>query len=129
MGNIYVRDSFDLLDGQLLAPQRFNDYYDEVDEDYEGETFLQERYHRTVYISGGIMHRAYGGPEEGGWWYDHFDPWVEFCLTVNDEATLRKAIEHVDAMLRLRHDDDDVRDLEIILRADHFFQQHRPRYE
>lgn len=22
----------------------------------------------------GVVERVYGGPEEGGWWYDHFTP-------------------------------------------------------
>lgn len=33
-----------------------------------------------------IANRAYGGPEEGGWWYDTFDP--------TDEAAQELAREH-----------------------------------
>ena len=129
MEKIWVRDSQDLLDGNLLAPMRLSKHCDEVDEDYEGETFLQTRYHRMVYISGGSLRRAYGGPEEGGWWYDHFDPSVEVCVSVRDEDTLRRAISHVESLLRLQHDGEDIRNLEIIIRADGFFQQRRPHYE
>ncbi len=25
-----------------------------------------------------LVDRAYGGPEEGGWWYDHGEPAVEY---------------------------------------------------
>ena len=129
MEKIWVRDTEDLLDGNLLAPMRLSKHYDEVDEDYEGETFLQERHHRVVYISGGTTGRAYGGPEEGGWYYDFFDSQVEFCLSVNDEDTLRQAVSHVEALLRLRYPHEDSSDLEIIIRTGDFFQQHRPHYE
>lgn len=129
MENIWVRDNEDLLTGNLLAPMRLDTHYDEVDEDYTGEVFLQERGHRVVFISGGTMNRSYGGPEEGGWYYDHFDTNIEFSVTVYDVETLRQVISHIEALLRLRYSDIDVRDLQIIVKTGDFFCQRRPHYE
>lgn len=25
-------------------------------------------------VNGYVIHRLYGGPEEGGWWYDQYEP-------------------------------------------------------
>jgi hypothetical protein len=129
MENIYVRDYEELLSGNLFAPMRLDRNYDEVDADFEGEVFLQERRHRIVYITGGDFARAYGGPEEGGWWYDRFDPEIEFVLTVRDENTLRQAISHVEALLWLRHPDSEARDLGIFISARGFHEPGRPHYE
>lgn len=128
MENIYVRDYQDLLDGNLLAPMRLNDDWDEVAKD-EPHTFTQTRWHRVVYISGGDLARAYGGPEEGGWWYDHFGPEIEVCLSVNTEEQLRQAVSHVEGLLRLMHPHDETDELAIFLRTDGFHRPGRPHYE
>lgn len=129
MEPIYVRDYQDLLDGNLLAPYRFDMRDNEVGEDYEGEVWTQERGHRIVYISGGTFMRACGGPEEGGWWYDHFDPVVEFCLTVYSEDTLRQAISHVEALVRLRYPEANANELGIYIQTGDFYRPGRQHYE
>lgn len=129
MENIYVRDYQDLLDGNLLAPIRMDADYNEVDEDYEGPVYLSDRHSRIVYISGGTFSRAYGGPEEGGWYYDAFDPQVEFAITVKDEVTLRLAIGHIEGLLLLRNPGLDLREMGIYIRTDAFHAPGRPHYE
>ena len=129
MEPIYVRDYEDLLNGQLLAPIRFDADYNEVDDSYGGSVYLQNRHHRVVYISGGFMTQAYGGPEEGGWYYDHFNTVVEFSLTVYDEARLREALGHVEALMGLRFHGEDTRDLAIFLTTDDYYRPGRQHYE
>lgn len=42
----------------------------------------QERQHPPTYYSVAIVlhNRSYGGPEEGGWWYDTYDPVDRYAL-------------------------------------------------
>lgn len=129
MENLHVWDSEDLLSGSLLAPMRLDSNYDEADEDYTGEVYLQPRSHRVVFMSGGMLNRCYGGPEEGGWWYDGFDPQIEVAMTVYDVQTLRTALGHVEALLRLRNSDADERDLKMVVRTGRFYRPGRPYYE
>lgn len=110
---IWVRDSFDLLDGLLLEPE-------------EGETY--PRQYREVFISGGFLEQRYGGPEEGGWWYDAFDPQIEITMYPRNEEELIRALHNVASLVKLRTPWDDVRK-EIIIRPDEYHQQSRPYYE
>jgi hypothetical protein len=129
MENIYVRDYQDLLDGNILAPIRMDAHYNEVGDDYEGPAYLAKRHNRIVYISGGTFTRAYGGPEEGGWYYDAFDPQIEFAISVKDEVTLRLAISNIESLLLLRNPDLDLQEMGIYLRSDDFHNPGRPHYE
>lgn len=36
--------------------------------------------------------RAYGGPEEGGWWFDYYEPELEQCRWFASEAEAQKAL-------------------------------------
>jgi len=56
--------------------------FDPVDQDlYQGETMPEDKYSPPqtrgvgcVAFTFGMVDRCYGGPEEGGWWYDRFEP-------------------------------------------------------
>lgn len=37
---------------------------------------------RNAYVNLYLGHQAYGGPEEGGWWYDSEEPVGDACLDV-----------------------------------------------
>lgn len=113
----WISDSFDLLDGELLTPE----------EDEEGYT-PDKRYFREVFISGGIYNERYGGPEEGGWWYDSFDPQIEIVMYPKSEQQLIDAIRHVIGLVMLRSPWEDVKK-GFIIRPDHFFMQQREHYE
>ena len=43
-------------------------YCDECDEEFSG------RVEMTLFVNVYLVGRAYGGPEEGGWWYDYGYP-------------------------------------------------------
>lgn len=50
--------------------ERDDDYWDE-----ESAYDLQlQRYIGTAALTIGLANKQYGGPEEGGWWYDTFHP-------------------------------------------------------
>lgn len=126
MENIYVQDHYDLLNGYLLSewvdkhgcPTRPND----------DDATLEDVGSRHVFISGGYTSRAYGGPEEGGWWYDHFTPTVEVEMVVSDADKLREAVSHVESLLRIQHGEDwDT--LRIALQPHEPYRPGRPRYE
>lgn len=55
---------------------------------------------KPCFVSVYRRHRCYGGPEEGGWWYDRDE--LEGSIAFNDEesanAWLEKAKEQVDKM-------------------------------
>jgi hypothetical protein len=38
----------------------------------------------TVYLNTYLVHQAYGGPEEGGWWYECGEPVNSFLVTTED---------------------------------------------
>ena len=62
------------------------------------------------FIVGYSVGRAYGGPEEGGWWFDVLEP-LEDCviqlppetIAVQDEDGLRRTIDHFAKMWRREH--------------------------
>jgi hypothetical protein len=75
----------DTWGGNLLAP------------DEEG----YPRRHRLVYILGGFDVQAYGGPEEGGWYYDHFTETFRIETFVGTEDMLVDILKKVDELLTL----------------------------
>lgn len=46
-----------------------------------------------LYVNVYIHDRAYGGPEEGGWWYDTYDPIEEECKFASTEEEAKKIFE------------------------------------
>jgi len=43
----------------------------------------------------GRVERRFGGPEEGGWWYDHFTPIRTYLVPRARIAVLRRRLERV----------------------------------
>lgn len=129
INEVWVRDPFDLLCGSLLAPARADKYGEAVSDDYEGEVVLYDRFVRNVFISAGTTCRAYGGPEEGGWWYDHFDTSFQFAATFDNEEALKTALDYITNLLIIQQPHEELRDLQVILYTDDFFVQRRPHYE
>jgi len=130
--NIKIVDNFDLLDRELLHV--WLDENGEETYDLSRKRARQVAQTRVVYISGGFLSSQYGGPEEGGWWYDHFTSILDVSVVVTKEEQLRAAIFHVDALLRLQMPSDlygetSLDDVQIVIRPDRFHQSHRPDYE
>jgi hypothetical protein len=40
----------------------------------------------------GEVDRVYGGPEEGGWWYDHFEPIRVFMVPARRKEALERRL-------------------------------------
>ena len=129
INDIWVHDPYDLLDGNLLAPIRTDRHGEEVADDYEGEVFLYDRFGRVVFISAGTTHRAYGGPEEGGWWYDHFETAFQFAATFENEEALKTTLDYITNLLIIQKPHEELQDMQIILQTEGFFVQRRPHYE
>lgn len=52
-----------------------------------------KKFYTNVYVVG----RAYGGPEEGGWWYDYGTPIFEECTeheTFDDAMEMKQAVQN-----------------------------------
>ena len=41
-----------------------------------------------VFVNAYLVHRCYGGPEEGGWWYDAGEPLASVPVERGDEAAI-----------------------------------------
>jgi hypothetical protein len=48
---------------------------------------------KMLYVTLYVITSAYGGPEEGGWYYDHYDYecWFEVPTGHNQQAKIRQA--------------------------------------
>lgn len=120
INGVWVQDSFELLDGELLTPY----HVDEM-----GTVYTQTRFTREVFISAGDVSRRYGGPEEGGWWYDWFTSVLDLSLDVSSVEDLTTALTHVEALLRMTLPHEESRDLRIVIQPDSFYRQEPMRYE
>ena len=120
INDVWVQDSFELLDGELLSPYHT---------DENGTVYTQTRFTREVFISAGDVARRYGGPEEGGWWYDWFDSVLDLSLHVSSVEDLTTALTHVEALLRMTLPHEESRDLKIVIQPDSFYRQEAMRYE
>lgn len=49
----------------------------------------------VVALTLGTEDRAYAGPEEGGWWYDKFEPTRVFYVARSRAATLRRRLQRM----------------------------------
>jgi hypothetical protein len=52
-----------------------------------------------IYVNVYERGQAYGGPEEGGWWYDTFDP-----VEVDDQQQDQQPVSNMDAARRLQRE-------------------------
>lgn len=69
------------------------DQFDPVD--LEGMMFGDQlRMPRGIaFFTVGIGNKSYGGPEEGGWWYDTFDGERVFACRPKNKARLQRRLE------------------------------------
>lgn len=83
------------------SPSRFEVRWDDgkiSEHDWDDITDVTPRLFVNVYLHD----RAYGGPEEGGWWYDTYDPWEEECKVFDTEEEAR----HYHAVLHGKIEDE-----------------------
>ncbi len=66
----------------------------ELDEATEGSL---EVVTPLLYVNVYLYDRAYGGPEEGGWWYDTYDP-------VPEECVLAKSVEEAEELVEKKRE-------------------------
>jgi len=50
------------------------DYDHQYDDDYPPEGYVKPGAESLMYVNAYEITRHYGGPEEGGWWYNHRNP-------------------------------------------------------
>jgi len=90
---------------------------------------------RPLYVNVYLIDRCYGGPEEGGWWFDRGFPVASIPFESDDRAGADKCAEQMRDRfpttrerysMAPRYDDHDVR-IEREFAAD--FPVDRPRYE
>lgn len=55
------------------------------------------------YVNAYVIDIVYGGPEEGGWWYDTFEPIAS--IKVRDIHEAKAAVEYLDELYRDYYDD------------------------
>ena len=55
---------------------------------------------KMVYVSLYTVERAYGGPEEGGWWYPYYELecWYEVPAGHHQQAKIRQAKKYLQEM-------------------------------
>lgn len=68
-----------------------------LDADEDGDA----RGYRRVFIIAGTTTWAYGGPEEGGWYYDHFHDDFQVEVVVRSDQELLTVLAKVDELLTL----------------------------
>jgi hypothetical protein len=61
---------------------------------------------------------AYGGPEEGGWWYDCGEPVLSAVATFEDEEEAFKACRELNADERDRRERDEYHDYSSVLSSE-----------
>ena len=87
-----LRKEADALDFVIKKAMNDDELYEEDDESKEPDNDMDlayERYKLTnklVYVSLYETERAYGGPEEGGWWYDEYKLEGSKAFTDEEEA-------------------------------------------
>lgn len=64
------------------------------------ETYLEPKPEVPKFfcVAIGLEDRAYGGPEEGGWWYDTFEPLDEYAHMTKIVITAEEAYRHRDEL-------------------------------
>lgn len=66
-----------------------------------GDEDVRIRGSRLVYIIAGTTSQAYGGPEEGGWYYDHFHESFRIAVSVGSEDELITLLTKLNELLTL----------------------------
>lgn len=91
-----MRDGY----SEAEALDEYNERYDDMGaDDYDEDTGPEakplrlERFVGVTAYTVGLANRAYGGPEEGGWWYDTFEPVRVFYVTNKRSARVRLRLE------------------------------------
>ena len=96
----------DIVDvNEVLTHTMVNHFTKEVDtwggNLLAGDEDVRIRGHRLVFILAGTTSQAYGGPEEGGWWYPHFHEAFRVEVSVSSEDELVTVLAKVDELLTL----------------------------
>lgn len=95
-----------IVDGnELLTHTSKNPFTGEVDtwggNLLAGDEDVYLRGSRLVFILAGTTSWEYGGPEEGGWWYDHFHEAFRVAVSVDSEDALATVLTKVNELLTL----------------------------
>lgn len=81
---------------------------------------------KWVRVIAGTTYRAYGGPEEGGWWYDAFLEAFRLPVYAHTEEELVSLLEKVDALLSATQEEFRT---EIRIASGSWPEFHPPQYE
>lgn len=84
---------------ERVPNRRITERYDE----YEKETYEIEPTFDTTWVNAYELGQGYGGPEEGGWWFDVYDPISSIRVYNEDECV--DAIKLLDRILRPKYED------------------------
>lgn len=74
------------------------------------------------YINAYVIHRRYGGPEEGGWWYSEGFPLAYVDASGMDDDIADKIFETIDDAYKKQYTQD------TDTRTETFVQKHRPKH-
>jgi hypothetical protein len=80
------------------SPEAFLRMLKDLDRAQEAEYWLQSA--GTVYMGVVECDREYGGPEEGGWWYDSYTTHFRVSLHPTE---VEEALPHVRALAKIIH--------------------------
>ena len=86
---------------------------------------------KPCFINAYIIHRRYGGPEEGGWWYNEGYPLAFVDVTDIDDDSALKIHDILEKAYNKQYPKDDDTRVDVYTqnhRAKHF-PTYRPHYE
>lgn len=85
----------------------------------------------NAFVNAYIVHRRYGGPEEGGWWFNEGFPLAYIDVTdMNDEDALKIHDILESAYKKLYSQDEDTRtDIYVQNHRAKHFPTHKPIYQ
>ena len=97
--------------------RRFQDWYDRYEE-FEGEPL-------TITVH--LITEHFGGPEEGGWWYQCGHPVTTTCIFSRDQAV--RELIHLHERYSSEEYEEETYDISLARGYAKFYPEKRPHYE
>lgn len=97
--------------------QRFEGWYDRYSEAEEVPTII------TVHR----VHDQWGGPEEGGWWYQIGEPIENICIFSREQGV--QALLDLHAKYEAEEYEEEDYDINLATRYGTYYPEQRPHYE
>lgn len=95
MGTVIDRTEINHRGHAVLTIRWDSGQLETVNPDAEECPYLLDDVTPRLYVNVYLWDQAYGGPEEGGWWYHTFAPVEDECVMHDTEAHAEEHLEHV----------------------------------